>query len=352
MLTPPGVKSPEASQGAFVAAAPHWRAPCEPAGNAVTLRKRRKRVRVIVDRDLLGKRPVGWLADWTAAAEAQGCLPQGTGLEFAMRILDSVPLNPAEAYRLLHSSSVVKGYTDLGLETQLQVVTPIYRDGADPNAPITQIGPTTGSDYSLWLTIHMPESAQYGVETAWYRFAPRADHNGATIVPISAERRIGSQTQQAAAPIANPFQFAPSAAFYRLYYKADLSENSVTEIIIGAPTRAELDRRTEQLRTDLSLCSQSDPELCMVIPRRVAVNPFLAVTVNGAEVRVPVNGTVRSAIAQGRGPRNPEEVLPQLAVWKPFAGQLRPVEFDRSKPDILNLTLLGGESISWVGYHK
>ncbi len=193
----------------------------------------------------------------------------------------------------------------------------------------------------------MPDTVQYGVETAWYTFRPRADHNGATIVPVGAERRIGSQTEPAAAPLTNYFQFAAGARFYRLYYKADLEDNSITEIVIAAPTRADLDRRTARLIADFSLCRQSDPDLCVVIPRRVAVNPAVAVTVNGTEVRLLAYSSVRAAVAQGGGPRDPQEILPRLAVYKPFAGKLTRVEFDRSRQDILNLVLLGGESISW-----
>lgn len=87
--------------------------------------------------------------------------------------------------------------------------------------------------------------------------------------------------------------------------------------------------------------------MCVVIPRRVAVNPFMMVMVNGVEVRLNVYGRVRDAVRAGGGPRNPEEVLPQLVLSKPFAGALKPVIFDRTRPDILELTLLGGESISW-----
>jgi hypothetical protein len=273
-------------------------------------------------------------------------LVSGSGPEYAARILDSVPLNPADAHRLLHAASMGEGYADLGLETRLQVVYPIYRDGSDPNAPITQVGPTTGTDQSLWVTVHM-SNPQSGVETAWYRLAARPDHIGASIVRISVERRIGDQTESSAAPVANYFRFASTVAFYRLYYKSDLSDHGITEIVIGAPTRTELDRRTGRLRTDPSFCAESDPEVCMVIPRRVAVNPFTAVTVNGAEVRLPLNANVRSAVLLGGGPRQAQDVLPQLVVWKPFEGRLKPVEFDRSKPDILTLFLLGGESISW-----
>jgi len=346
VLIPPGVTVAAIPQVSLVAPALNWRIPCAPPGDAVTIRKRGKRIQVTVSRDALQKQSPGWLANWTAAAESQGCLAPGSGLELAIRILESVPLDPATAYRLLQSGNAARGYTDLGPYTCLQVVTPIYRDASDADAPITQIGPTTGTDQSLNVAVHMT-NPQYGVETSWYRFQPRADHNGATIVPISAERRFDRRTEPADKPLMNYFRFAPDIAVYGLYYKADLSDNGVTEVLVGAPTRAELKRSIERLRTDLSLCTQSDPELCMVIPRRVAVNPFMVVTVNGAEVRLALNGNVRSAVLQGGGPSHPEEVLPQLAVWKPYGGKLKPVEFDRSKPDILRLTLLGGEAISW-----
>jgi hypothetical protein len=346
VLAPPGVKTADVPQGIFVAPAPGWGEGCTPAGNAVRIQKRGKRIRVTVDRVQLLKQPAGWIAEWTAAAEQQGCLAPGTGLDFAMRILNSVPLDPSVAFRLLHNANPARGYEDLGLETRLQVVTPIYRDGSDTDAPVTQIGPTTGTDQSLWVTAHI-SNPQYGVETAWYTFQPRADHNGATIVPVSAERRIGDQTQTVSAPLTNYFQFAPGAAFYRLYYKADLAADSITEIILAAHSRAELDRRTERVAADFSLCRKSDPEMCMVIPRRVAVNPYMVVTVNGAEVRLPWRGSVRAAVAAAGGPRELKEILRSLAVSKPFEGKLRPVEFDRTREDIFNLTLLGGESISW-----
>ena len=347
VLVPPGIAATAVAQATFVAAAPLWRAPCAPTGSAVTVQKRGKRVRLTVARDPLLTEPAGWLGDWTAQAEAQGCLTQGSGIEFAMRIADSVPLDPSAAFRLLHSGTMAKGYGDLGTWNRLQVVTPIYRDGPDPDAPIVRIGPTTGDDHHLNVTVHMTGGEQYGVETAWYTFQPRADHNGASVVPVSAEDTIGGKTEPAAAPLANYIQFSASAAFYRLYYKADLADNSVTEIVIGAPSRTELDRRTQRLMSDFSLCRQSDPEMCMVIPRRVAVNPAVAVTVNGVEVRLLAYSSVRAAVAAGGGPRQPQDILPRLAVYKPFAGKLTPVEFDRASQDIFNLVLLGGESISW-----
>jgi hypothetical protein len=178
VLVPPRIAAPAVSEATFAARVPSWRDPRAPAGNALVFQKRGKRIRVTVAREALLQQPAGWLAEWTASAEAQGCLPQGTGLEFAMRILDSVPLDPSAAYRLLHAANIAKGYEDLGLETRLQVVSPIVKEGADPDAPIVQIGPTTGDDNHLNVTVEAP-GAKYGTETAWYTFQPRADRNGA-----------------------------------------------------------------------------------------------------------------------------------------------------------------------------
>ena len=99
---------------------------------------------------------------------------------------------------------------------------------------------------------------------------------------------------------------------------------------MGAPDRLELERRTVRVLDNFDTCKVSDPNLCAVIPRHVALNPVLAVTVNGSEVRVGIRGTVRSAILQAGGPRRAEEVLPTLTVRKPYGNKSVDVEFDRA----------------------
>ena len=47
------------------------------------------------------------------------------------------------------------------------------------------------------------------------------------------------------------------------------------------------------------------------------------------------------------GVRQPQTVVQGLQVLRPYEGALAPVEFDRTRPDILNLTLIGGEEIRW-----
>jgi hypothetical protein len=124
-------------------------------------------------------------------------------------------------------------------------------------------------------------------------------------------------------------------------------KGTTTEIVVGAPNLLELQRRTRQVLDDFNTCKVSDPEMCAVIPRRVALNAVLAVSVNGKETRIGIRGTVRSAIVQGGGPRRAEDVVSTLSVRKPHEGKLVDVQFDRASSAILDMTLVGGEVIDW-----
>jgi hypothetical protein len=87
--------------------------------------------------------------------------------------------------------------------------------------------------------------------------------------------------------------------------------------------------------------------MCLALPRRVGVNPFLIVSVNGRDITVPVGARLSAAI-QAAGMKNPDTVLPELRVKKLFRGKPTPMEFDHQSDDILNLQLTGGERLSWL----
>ena len=96
VLVPPGVVQPDLSQATLTVAVVQWRPSCAPDGTAITVLARKKnKVRLTILRDDLLKEPVGWLAQWTTKAEAQGCLGPHTGLNLAMRILESLPFDPS-----------------------------------------------------------------------------------------------------------------------------------------------------------------------------------------------------------------------------------------------------------------
>jgi hypothetical protein len=345
ILIPPGIASLGAAHGAFTVK-PTKGSSCA-SGNPISLDQHGNKLRISVDRDALLGQPAGWLRQWTAELEAAGCLPQGTSMGFAARIFESVPLDPSAAYRLLHADQVAKGFVELGPENRLQTQAPILKSGKTPDSQLIQIASVTGTDRALNVDIRESDET-IGVETSWFALRPKPVGAGTTIVALSTERRIDDKIEPSSGPNRNYFQFAPEIGFYRLIYKADLAEKgALTEIIVGAPDRMELDRRTRRVLDDFDTCKVSDPSLCAVIPRHVGLNAALAVTVNGKEVRVGIRGMVRSAIRQAGGPQHAEEVLPSLTVRKPYGGKLVDVEFDRSSSAILDVTLLGGESISW-----
>jgi hypothetical protein len=127
-------------------------------------------------------------------------------------------------------------------------------------------------------------------------------------------------------------------------YEAQQTEYAA--VIIAARTRAELERRTKLLGTGTASCEKLNNELCVAVPRQVAINGLIPVTVNGRQTFVAwgtnVGGVIRAA-----GERQENRLLAKLAVYKPYHGKLSGVEFDRANPAIFNLIVSGGEVLSW-----
>jgi hypothetical protein len=342
ILIPPGIEKAELPQRTFTSQVGAGRGTCAGAGDAVQAVRRGKRLRVTVRRDALKAQPWGWLWRWTAEAEAQGCVAPGAGLRLAAAIVEALPLAPGDAYRLLHNSG--SHYLDIGPENRLQTITPIMRAGAAPDAPTVETVSVSGSgnviDVDVTTTPNM-----LGVETAWFAVVPKTESAGFDIRPLTAERNFLGNVERGVAPLADYLRFPAAAAYYRLFYKADLKGNATTEMVIAGATRAELERQTKAIDAQPELCR--DPAaLCITIPRRAAVNPFLVVTVNGAEVTLPLGVSVTGAI-QAVGEKDVKRALPSLAVYRLYGGKPTPVEFDRGGSEILNMPLGGGERISW-----
>jgi hypothetical protein len=292
-----------------------------PSNEAIAVRRGRSRTVLTVNPDALARQTPGWLAAWSAQVEESGCVSAGQGLAMAQRVLEQAPLGLGLPYRLLHADHARSGYVDLGPESRLEVVTPIRRPGAGSDTVMGEVTGVTGSGYSLDVT-GKPTGDLVGVETAWY--AVRA--NG--VVPIRTEARIQGVREPRTAPARNFFENV-GPGFYRLVYKADQ-----TSVIVVARSLAERERANSE-----------DCGKCVVVPRFVAVNPYLAINVNGSDVIVPVGSTLRTAVRVAG--KRPEEVMGTLAISKPFAGRQVAVEFDRTKLDVMDLVLLGNEVVRW-----
>ena len=332
VLVPPGVADASVARRSFTVQRSDARGAC-PRTDALGMDARKSELKVTVDRAALERQPRGWLAGWAVDAETARCIAPGQGPVFAARVLEAVPLPSAVTYRLMRADDVRAGYVDLGPQNRLEVISPMLLPGAPEDAPLMEEIGATGTDTSLTVTLRTTPNL-IGHETAWYGFPLKAG-GGSLMTAISAETSIQRQVEPRDAPSKDYFPFSPDTGFYRLFYKADQ-----TAVLTGAPTRAGLPQ-------DLDACGKPGGPVCFTVPKRVGVNPYLVVRVNGKPLAVPAHmpPTVRSVIQVAK--LRPEAVLPTLAITKPYSGKETPVDFDRSRPDILGLVLTGHEEIHW-----
>ena len=337
VLIPPGISRPTVMQRTVKADAGR-RAACLPG-----VRARRKRVLVTVTRKSLSNQPPGWLTMWTQNLEAQGCIAPGEAVRLADRVAQSLPLEMNAAFHLLYPDARKTGIVEIGPRVRLQIMTPIMTEGAAPDAPVIEAATTTVIGNSVSVDARFTGNL-LGYETAWYSAQAKSQLPGVSIAPYSVERYINGQIERVSLPIRNYFGSLNSASFYDLFYKG--GETEFTALIVGGFTKPDLDRRTNLLENGMASCETLNNELCVAIPKRVAINPMVLVTVNGAEMLLNWGATLGTAIGAA-GERQPNTLLPQLFVFKPYGDRMAAVEFDHTNSAILNLILMGGEAISW-----
>lgn len=344
VLIPPDVKSADLARRTLKVEITSGGGSCAAGAGALSIRATGKRGRLTVTRDTLANEPSGWLREWATQMEEQDCVAPGEGLKLADRIAESVPLAPGAALHLLNTDERRSGEVEIGRYTRLQVVSPLWRE---PGVGLMAEGPytVTGSGYSLHVTGKSTDNL-LGYETAVYSVQPRMTGIGFTIASLYADLRIQGRSEHKPQPLINYLPFPPDAAFYRMFYKS--GQNDYTALVVGARTPAELDHRTKMLDASgvLASCAILRGDMCITIPKAVAVNVLVSVTVNRAEVLIFRGGTVFQAIWRA-GEHDPKSVLPQLRIRKPWNGRLIPVSFDPGDAAILQFTLSGGETISW-----
>jgi hypothetical protein len=328
-LIPPGVSSPDLAQRAVRVKIP-VRPNCLDS-DVLVIRRRRSVIQVTVRREALLHQPRGWLAEWIDAAESRGCLTSAQGSLLAAAILESLPLPTGLALRLIRADGP-PDYVDLVAGNRLQVVSPILHPGSTPAAEDSGPMKISGTDSHIQVEMNARPDL-VGFETALYDIQPKPSGRGSMVVPVSAQVNIGGKVEARTAPAANLFQFPPEIGFYRLFYKADQSE-----IIALSPTRAGLPK-------DAEACDRPGGPTCFAIPRGVGVNPYMSIDVNGAAATVAIGATIRNLIAGAR--KRPEDVLPSLRITKTFNGRPIPIEFDRTRQDILDFVFTGDEQVRW-----
>ncbi|HXA52745.1 MAG TPA: hypothetical protein VNV86_20655 [Candidatus Acidoferrum sp.] len=277
-----------------------------PSSDAIAVRRKRGGAILAVNGDALARQAPGWLADWARRAEESGCASPA----LTESVLDATPLKLPVRYHLLHPNHARSGYIDLGEGSRLQAIA----STAPPADALRTIG-VVATPGGLEVTVEgAPPAAT--VKTTWYA------------VRESGIEPLGDRAD------ANPFA-GVHGRYRRLVYKADQ-----TSVIVGANSRRELEADTAALLAGTGPCAN-----CVAVPRSMGVNPYQAVMVNGREVRVALGATLERVIAAAG--KKPAEVMPTLAISKRFAGKMIPIEFARTKPDVLGLVMEGDEEIRW-----
>lgn len=343
IVIPPEVASSAVSQRTIVTRIAAGPGPCGVESAAIRIDSRQHKARIAVNRERLLRQPAGWVTAWSIRAESEGCVGPGLSVALANRVVQSVPLDSAAAFRLLHTNSVVAGFVDLGPASRVEVRSPVFAQGtaADEalDAPVSKV-----SGEGNHVNVDLIGAANLvGVETAWYAIENNTGRPGYHFSALSAERAIAGKVEITAAPAIDYLRFPAEASFFRLLYKSD--DNGVQAIVVAGTTADDLERRTNAVKADAAACEQA-AGMCLALPHRVGVNPFLTVSVNGRAVTLPLQATLGDAIRMS-GTKLPETILPTLQVTKPFGDRQARVEFRRDTPAILGLQLLGGERISW-----
>jgi hypothetical protein len=327
VLVPPDVANSALARRKLVTDVAAGEGRCPPG-----IRVKKKHVVATVARDALDRSPRGWLTSWATEAEASGCIAHGESPKLAMRVAEALPLDPLKAFQVLYPEDLVP-------PVRLQVVSPILRD---ESAPVVSEQQVSGDGNRLTLTLRADNLIGY--ETAVYGVQAKAAGAGYTIAPLYRDRHIDQTTERLAAPATNYFSFDGDRAFFRVFVKS--GQTDYTALVIAASTRAELTRLATELADGTATCQTLGAKTCIAIPRRVALNAMVSVTINGAETLVRWGANAGEAV-RGSGERNPETVLPTLTVSRLYGGHSVSVEFDHSDPAILRLPLFGGEVISW-----
>jgi len=337
VLVPPGVATPDLAQRTLKANVPAGRRKCSPSTEPIAFKTSGRRIRITVTREALLRQPAGWLTEWTADLESQGCLAPGTGPKLAEQIAQAVPLDLNRGFQLLHSNQL-----DITSQMNIQVVSPILREGVGTDTPLAETVETSGKGTSL--SVRLSSTANLlGYETASYAVRVKPSGIGLSIVPLYADRHIGAQTERRASPAQDYFQFPSDAAFYRVFYEAQ--ETEYAAIIVAARTLVDLEQRSKILGMDTASCKKLNNELCVAVPKQVAINGLVPVTVNGAQTLVAW-GTNIGGVLRAAGERE-SNAMPRLQVHKTYNGKLVSVEFDRANSAVLNLIVSGGEVLSW-----
>jgi hypothetical protein len=324
------------------------KAVCSPSPSGLRI----ERKSVIVSLQVLALSTSDELDRWAASLEHNGCIPKGQALALKASLIDALPLDLAKRRTLQGEGLAIKGSLNITTVNAFRVVSPVFRKG-------TPVGTATLSTEQPRVTdtgdgvVNIQARANpvlTGYEIAWYDVRHRDSEAGFRVVPRGAEIHIADKVEPESAPLVNHFDFEPDARWFRYFLMTHLStdRNDYEIVLLSATTPRELEVRTDAFRKDAAGYLHSAPHRSYAaMSQGIGVNPYIRVMLNGTEADLQPGETLRHAVDQAAGPGYSSHALRSLSVLKPHNGKLARIEWDHATQDILNLTLEGGEQITW-----
>jgi hypothetical protein len=262
-----------------------------------------------------------------AQRESQGCLGHGESVAVAARIVQNLPLPPMLAYKLSYGDYLMEGHLDLGTKFALKSVTPLLKEGVEKYRTPADV---------------------IGYETVYYDVQERG--NGSLkIVLRSVEQLLGRTTVKKSRPTGTPLHIEDSARYVRLFFRAWRISGDYRIALLATREAGVLDSMTAEFESDPERFCRETNRLratCLSVPMEMTLTAEMKVRANGKPAYIAVGGNI-GELLRTAGIRQPQNVVQGLQVLRPYEGALVPVEFDRTRPDILALTLMGGEEIRW-----
>jgi len=249
-----------------------------------------------------------------------GCLTAAELAALDRRLIDRLALPSAALYRLRFGEFTLNGYVDVTDEFRLRAVEPVREGGV-----VT------------------------GYLTSFYLLSP-APRGGVLLRAGESETNVQAKLTTGTASDSELLHLPESARWLRLFFRTWSINQDRRIALIAAPSAEERERASKEFETDPEgYCAETAKKssvTCVSVPKEVVLGPELRVLARGSDAFAPVGGTLNDVL-RSTGIREPRSVLGTLQVRRPYEGKLAPVEFDRTKTEILGLVLIGGEQIIW-----
>ena len=240
--------------------------------------------------------------------EHQGCIAPGQSRRIAGGVVENLALPPLLGYKLRYGDYLMDGHLDLGPLFAIKSVTPL---------PISAGG--------------VPR-----FETTYYDVQQRSD--GTLRLALRGPRPTGP-----------PLQIATQARYVRLFFRAWRISGDYRVALLATRESGVLDAMTADFEKDPErFCRDSDPRrvTCISVPMDMTLTAEMKLLANGKPAYIPVGGNV-AELLRGRGIRDPQSAVSSIDILRPYSGVLTPIDFDRTRPDILSLTLIAGDQVRW-----